>query len=194
LQPLQALLQALLQPLQPQHRQQLTQVQQELQALLQPLQEQQRVKANRKQVEHAANAILIGAALVATVTYAGWLFLPFNNIRSGHHLATKVFWLFNSLSFFSAIITVWICVGTVWPYFNPLPWLKTVEKKLKLAVGFFAFSFLCVVTSYSSGAYVVVTKDLDFIITNGTMARTIITGAVFCGVTILGSLYLVIWQ
>jgi hypothetical protein len=168
-----------------------------LQALLQPLNEhhtQQREKANTKQVTHAANAILVGGALVATVTYAGWLFLPFSNIRSGHYFATEVFWVFNSMSFFSAIVTVWMCVGTVWPYLSPLPWLNTVERKLKLALVFFAISFLSVITSYSSGAYVVVTKDLDFIITDGPMFRTIIVGAVVCGLITLGSLFLALFK
>jgi hypothetical protein len=67
-----------------------------------------------------------------------------------------------------------------------------MERRLKLALGLFAFSYASVVTAYSSGAYVVVTKDLDFIIADGPMLRTIIAGAVLCGLTIFLSLFLAI--
>jgi hypothetical protein len=148
-------------------------------------------QATEDQITRSANAILVGATLVATVTYAAWLLLPFSNITCGHYLATKVFWVFNSLSFYSAIATVWVCVGTVWPYTRIIRWpFDIVERRLKFAIGFFAFSCASVVTAYSSGAYVVVPKHLDFIITNGAILGTIIAGAVPCGYIILIFLFL----
>jgi len=134
----------------------------------------------------AANAILVGAALVATVTYTAWLLLPFSNIRSGHHSATKVFWVFNSLSFYSAIATVWVCVGVVGPFPRiPCQIWETLERRLIWALCFFAFSCASVVTAYSIGAYVVVPKHLESIITDGYMLGTIIGGAVLCGFTVI---------
>jgi hypothetical protein len=67
-----------------------------------------------------------------------------------------------------------------------------VETRLKLALFSFAFSFASVVTAYSSAGYVVVIKDLDFMITNGLVLGMIIAGAVLCGLTILLSLGLAI--
>jgi len=58
-------------------------------------------------------------------------------------------------------------------------------KRLKCALCFFAFSCASVVTAYSIGAYVVVSKDLDSIITDGSMFGTIIAGTVICGLIVL---------
>ncbi|KAG0609885.1 hypothetical protein M758_7G021300 [Ceratodon purpureus] len=75
----------------------------------------------------AANAILVGAALIASVTFAAWLQPPLNYTLSGESYSTVnpypennypkyadvedsvglgVFWIFNSLSFYFAIGTV----------------------------------------------------------------------------------------
>lgn len=85
----------------------------------------------------AANAILVGAALIASVTFAGWLQPPLgfttyygNQYLLPHpappatfesyaaveqHPSLKIFWLFNSLSFFFAIGTVITTAGTILP-------------------------------------------------------------------------------
>jgi hypothetical protein len=74
----------------------------------------------------AANALLVGAALIASVTFAGWLqpplvYIPDYNFSQPfpappqtpesyaaveQHPNVKEFWVFNSLSFFLAIATV----------------------------------------------------------------------------------------
>ncbi len=74
----------------------------------------------------AANALLVGAALIASVTFAGWLQPPLGYTTYyefsqpfpappstyesyavvKHHSSVKAFWVFNSLSFLFAIATV----------------------------------------------------------------------------------------
>jgi ankyrin repeat protein len=85
----------------------------------------------------AANAILVGAALIASVTFAAWLQPPlgystfYNEQYSNdlpapptsnpqyasfdHHPALNWFWAFNSLSFFMAIATVMSGAQSVLP-------------------------------------------------------------------------------
>jgi hypothetical protein len=85
-----------------------------------------RLYSERKELVVAANTILIVAALIATVTFAGWLtpplgYSPFfgsasldagaptpsgmypSFISVEGHPTIKIFWVFNSLSFFFAI-------------------------------------------------------------------------------------------
>ncbi len=85
----------------------------------------------------AANAILVGAALIASVTFAAWLQPPLGYTTYygtqymeqapappqtyevyaaiQQHPALQVFWIFNSLSFFLAIATVLSGAGGVLP-------------------------------------------------------------------------------
>lgn len=83
----------------------------------------------------AANAILVGAALIASVTFAGFLQPPLGYVTYyteffsdpappstpesfaavAQYKSVRVFWVFNSLSFFSAIATVLAGAGTVLP-------------------------------------------------------------------------------
>lgn len=60
----------------------------------------------------AANAILVGAALIASVTFASWLQPPMGYTLAGGHVdvednrGLRAFWVFNALSFYFAIGTV----------------------------------------------------------------------------------------
>lgn len=65
----------------------------------------------------AGNTALVGAALIASVTFAGWLQPPLGYAEYSQfdhqqyaaveqHTSVQLFWLFNSLSFFSGIATV----------------------------------------------------------------------------------------
>jgi hypothetical protein len=71
----------------------------------------------------AANAILVGAALIASVTFAGWLTPPLGYSIVGApspsgnnpsfasiegHPIIEIFWVFNSMSFFFAIATLMV--------------------------------------------------------------------------------------
>jgi len=85
-----------------------------------------RLYRDRQVFVDAANALLVGAALIASVTFAGWLQPPLGYIPDyefsqpfpappqtpqsyaavKNHATVKAFWVFNSLSFFLAIATV----------------------------------------------------------------------------------------
>ncbi|CAM6016296.1 unnamed protein product, partial [Sphagnum balticum] len=85
-----------------------------------------RLYRDRQVFVDAANALLVGAALIASVTFAGWLQPPLGYIPDydfsqpfpappqtpesyaavKNHATVKAFWVFNSLSFFFAIATV----------------------------------------------------------------------------------------
>ncbi|KAH9537576.1 hypothetical protein CY35_16G060700 [Sphagnum magellanicum] len=149
----------------------------------------QRLDEAKKKCYNAANTILVGAALIATITYATWILLPLTNVTD--HKAVKTFWVCNSLSFYSAIFTVYLCVVTVWPYdaeifgsedFPPLKF------RLKCATGVFGLSYCCVLAAYSSGAYVTVPKHVRFLVCDGYILGTLVVGVVPSAVGIIISL------
>lgn len=82
--------------------------------------------AERAKYANAANCLLVGAALIATVTYAGWLQPPLgitqyyefpvsnaaappesfeSYVGVKQHREIQLFWIFNSLSFFCSVAT-----------------------------------------------------------------------------------------
>ncbi|CAM6022860.1 unnamed protein product [Sphagnum balticum] len=81
---------------------------------------------DRQEFVDGANALVVGAALIASVTFAGWLqpslgYIPDYNFSQPfpapphtpesyaavkNHAIVKAFWVFNSLSFFLALATV----------------------------------------------------------------------------------------
>ena len=69
----------------------------------------------------AANAILVGAALIASVTFASWLQPPMGYTLAGGHVdvedngGLRAFWVFNALSFYFAIGTVVFGARSVLP-------------------------------------------------------------------------------
>ncbi|BFI40207.1 hypothetical protein MPTK2_7g07200 [Marchantia polymorpha subsp. ruderalis] len=72
--------------------------------------EVERLYRDRQVFVDAANAILVGAALIASVSFGGWLQPP-----QGDDQEMRVFWAFNSLSFFFSLATVTAGAGTVLP-------------------------------------------------------------------------------
>lgn len=117
---------------------------QEYQLMISMLLERADVKASsenlykdRQVFANAANAILVGAALIASISFAGWLqpplgyqpdyesrylltgsappetFQVYADVRQ--HGSVQVFWIFNSLSFCFAIATILTVAGAVLP-------------------------------------------------------------------------------
>lgn len=78
-----------------------------------------RLYRDRQVYVDAANAILVGAALIGSVTYAGWLQPPLGNSYDGYAATevagVRVFCVFNSLSFSLAMCTVLAGAGAVLP-------------------------------------------------------------------------------
>ncbi|KAG0602733.1 hypothetical protein M758_10G037100 [Ceratodon purpureus] len=83
----------------------------------------------------AANAILVGAALIASVTFASWLQPPLGYGSLGyadvqHNRELRAFWIFNCLSFYFAIATVVFGARSVLPR-NSYFIKRSVEKLRK---------------------------------------------------------------
>jgi hypothetical protein len=138
----------------------------------------------------AAKSILIGAALIATITYATWVLLLFTDVTN--HKAIKVFCVCNSLAFYLAITTVWLCQWAVWPYDEKIirPF-DTIKQRIRLPAFFFGLSYICVLVAYSSGAYIRVPKEtLGFLIADGFILGTIVVGVVLCVMVIALTLLL----
>jgi hypothetical protein len=120
----------------------------------------------------AANAILLGAALIATITFSGWFTLPLPQDTSTNApspqvpptnaRAIEVFWVLNSLSFFFSVATVLAAAYATAPIFHhPFIGLvvRIVKRKLVLTSSLFVVSVLCVLGAFTSGAYARLAKD-----------------------------------
>jgi cation transport ATPase len=136
---------------------------------------------NRKVIVDAANAILIGASLIASVTYASWLILPYDGIV--HKKAVKVFWAFNSLSFFFAVATVLGCASAAMPNFNTATsqnMFFSMLLRLRVSSFFFITSVVCVLGAFTSAAFVRVPNQQDtYFIHDAIIVTIIAVGSVF---------------
>jgi hypothetical protein len=129
----------------------------------------------------AANAILVGAALISSVTFAGWLqpplaYSPFFGSASvdvgapppsgmypsfvsveGHPIM-KIFWVFNSLSFFFAVATLMVGATAARPpkketYIGVV--VQSLRTSLRLAYALLTVSVACVMSAFASAGFVV---------------------------------------
>jgi hypothetical protein len=103
----------------------------------------------------AANAILVGTTLIASITYSAWLLLP-SSTDTMNATAVNAFWAFNSLSFYFAVATVFYGAYATMPMFHH-EFIRGVTKKVKAKV-FWAsillmFSVLCVLGAFTIGAF-----------------------------------------
>ncbi|CAM6043887.1 unnamed protein product [Sphagnum compactum] len=141
----------------------------------------QRLYRDRQVHVDVANAILVGAALIASVTFAGWLqpplsYSPFFGsasldagapIPSGMypsfvsvegHSIMKIFWVFNSLSFFFAIATLMVGATAARPpkkdtYIGVV--VRSLRTSLRLAYALLTVSVACVMGAFASAGFVV---------------------------------------
>jgi len=115
-----------------------------------------RLYRDRQAYVDAANAILVGAALIASITYSGSSLLPASPPDPVNTTAVKAFWAFNSLSFYSAVATVLAGAYGAMPIFHHVfigQVVKRVKKKLVLATYLLMFSVLCVLGAFTSCAF-----------------------------------------
>ncbi|CAM6084043.1 unnamed protein product [Calypogeia fissa] len=75
-----------------------------------------RLYKDRQVYVDGANAVLVGAALIASVTFGGWRDPPGGNDFDHDSVEVHIFWACSSLSFFFAIATVMAGASTVLPY------------------------------------------------------------------------------
>jgi len=141
----------------------------------------ERLYRDRQVHVDAANAILVGAALIASVTFAGWLqpplgYSPFFGSASpgagsptpsgmypsfvsveGHPIM-KIFWVFNSMSFFFAIATLMVGATAARPptkdtYIGVV--VRSLRTSLRLAYALLTVSVACVMGAFACAGFVV---------------------------------------
>jgi hypothetical protein len=129
----------------------------------------------------AANAILVGAALIASVTFAGWLQPPLGysaffgsaSIEVGApspsgiypsfvsvagHPIMQIFWVFNSMSFFFAIATLMVGASAARPpkrgiFIGEL--VQSLRASLFIAYILLTISVGCVMGAFASAGFLV---------------------------------------
>ncbi|CAM6040373.1 unnamed protein product [Sphagnum compactum] len=129
----------------------------------------------------AANAILVGAALIASVTFAGWLqpplgysaFFGSSSIEVGApspsgiypsfvsvvgHPIMQIFWFFNSMSFFFAIATLMVGASAARPpkrgkFIGEV--VLSLRASLSLAYILLTISVGCVMGAFASAGFLV---------------------------------------
>jgi len=128
----------------------------------------------------AANAILVGAALIASVTFASWLQPPLgyttpyldlapsssdiNYVDVQHNVSLRAFWIFNTLSFYFAIGTVVFGARSVLP--RRRMFIKAIVVKLRrnllVTSMLLACSVFFVIIAFGIAGCIVLTPTLKF--------------------------------
>jgi ankyrin repeat protein len=155
---------------------------------------------DRQAFVDAINALLIGAALIATVTFAGWLqpplgYTPYYDFSQPfpappgsyesyaaikQNPKVKAFWVFNSLAFFFAIATVLAGAYAAVPSLDDA-FIARVLKSVKISlIGvcfLFAMSVVCVLGAFASGGLAVLPPVLKY---DTSMIITVCVGGTVC--------------
>ncbi|KAH9560935.1 hypothetical protein CY35_06G135200 [Sphagnum magellanicum] len=152
----------------------------------------------------AANSLLVGAALIASVTFAGWLQPPLGYIPDyefsqpfpappqtpqsyaavKNHAIVKAFWVFNSLSFFFAIATVLAGADAALPNLRDDfigRQVKSVERALIRATILLVISVVCVLGAFASAGFAVLPPLLKY---DTSMIITVCLGGTICMLTL----------
>ncbi|KAH9536358.1 hypothetical protein CY35_17G103400 [Sphagnum magellanicum] len=159
-----------------------------------------RMYRDRQVFVDAANALLVGAALIASVTFAGWLQPPlgyttyydypeslpappgtyesFAAVKQ--HAAVRAFWFFNSLSFFFAIATVLTGANAAMPsleneFIGTV--VKSVRETLIHASILLAISVACVLGAFVTAGFAVLPRAAKY---NWSMISTVAIGLSVC--------------
>ncbi len=163
-----------------------------------------RLYRDRQVFVDAANALLVGAALIASVTFAGWLqpplgYIPDYNFSQPfpappqtpesyaavkNHAIVKAFWVFNSLSFFFAIATVLAGADAALPNLRDEfigRRVKSVERALIRATILLVISVVCVLGAFASAGFAVLPPLLKYDI---SMIVTVCLGGTICMLTL----------
>jgi ankyrin repeat protein len=137
-----------------------------------------RLYRDRQVFVDAANSLLVGAALIASVTFAGWLQPPLGYVPDyefsqpfpappqtpesyaavKNHAIVKAFWVFNSLSFFFAIATVLAGADAALPNLRDNfigRRVKSVQRTLIRATILLVISVVCGLGAFASAGFAV---------------------------------------
>jgi ankyrin repeat protein len=163
-----------------------------------------RLYRDRQVLVDAANALLVGAALIVSVTFAGWLQPPLGYIPDydfsqpfpappqtpesyaavKNHAMVKAFWVFNSLSFFFAIATVLAGADAALPNLRDDfigRRVKSVERALIRATILLVISVVCVLGAFASAGFAALPPLLKY---HTSMIITVCLGGTICMLTL----------
>jgi ankyrin repeat protein len=159
-----------------------------------------RLYRDRQVFVDAANALLVGAALIASVTFAGWLQPPLgitpyyeypeslpappgtyeSYAAVRQHAAVQAFWFFNSLSFFLSIATILTGASASMPSLENAfigTVLKSVKESLIYTSILLAISVTCVLGAFASAGFAVLPPAVKY---NWSIISTFAIGALVC--------------
>jgi ankyrin repeat protein len=128
----------------------------------------ERTSNKSKAYANAANAILVGAALLATVTFPAWLTLP----AVGD---SQLFWKFNSLCFYFAISTFLAAATASMPTRGPP--LARAENAVVTASFCLAFSIAFAVCAFATIGFALIPQNIKY---RGDVIGTTIFGGLLC--------------
>lgn len=132
---------------------------------------------DREVYAQALNATLVGAVLIAGVTFGGWLQLPSSDFKP---LSMRVFWATNSLAFFFAMGTVSVGVGAFIP--TPKKYIGEIVKQVRLAIvsaaTLLALTLVLVLCAFSAAGFAALPYIAHY---NTNMHVTVVLGSTICG-------------
>ncbi|KAH8972698.1 hypothetical protein BDL97_01G005300 [Sphagnum fallax] len=158
-----------------------------------------RLTEERKVHVDAVNAILVGTALIATATFAGWLSPPLGYSSPpgtdgpfasvGGHPILESFWVFNSLSFFFSIATFMVGANVALPppediYIGDV--VQALRWKLKLAYGLVSAAVFFVMGAFASAGFAVLPPIPKYTV---NMALTVGIGVTVVAVVVFSTFF-----
>ncbi|KAH9573472.1 hypothetical protein CY35_01G002200 [Sphagnum magellanicum] len=161
--------------------------------------EVKRLTDERKVHVDAINAILVGTALIATATFAGWLSPPlgyssppgtdgpFASVEG--HPILESFWVFNSLSFFFSIATFMVGANVALPpkehdYIGEV--VQSLRWKLRLAYCLVSAAVFFVIGAFASAGFAVLPPIPKYTI---NMALTVGIGVTVVAVVVFTTFF-----
>jgi ankyrin repeat protein len=128
------------------------------------------IVGNHQAFADSASAILVGAALLVTVTFAAWVQLPTND--------STLFWVFMSLSFYFAVAAFISAAGAAIPTKGST--LGIIRRAVLLSAFCLAFSLACAVAAFATASHLLIPPGIEH--QRKFIATTVIGGFVclFC--------------
>jgi ankyrin repeat protein len=161
--------------------------------------ELKRLTEERKVHVDAINAILVGTALIATATFAGWLSPPLGYSSPpgtdgpfasvGGHPILESFWVFNSLSFFFSIATFMVGANVALPprediYIGDV--VQALRWKLTLAYCLVSAAVFFVMGAFASAGFAVLPPIPKYTV---NMALTVGIGVTVVAVVVFSTFF-----
>ncbi|KAH7442666.1 hypothetical protein KP509_03G098300 [Ceratopteris richardii] len=149
---------------------------------------EEKLNKDREVYVQALNAILVGAALIASVTFAGWLQVPYESEFSS--TAMRIYWATNSVSFFTAVATM--CVTTIGLIPTPSQYVGVIVAQLRVTILLDAFllalSLAAVMLAFAAAGFAAL-RHAHIYEYQVIMRSTAAVGGVICLITWLAYVY-----